>query len=218
MRFVIPVLTAAFVALAITTGVWAWWWPAAVLVATGIVYAMRAPRAFGKRADGSLPWFAWAAWGPLFVYQWIAHEAARRLTSEPVATEIVPGVWVARRPRPDELPPNITIVVDLCAELPAARGIAVGRTYLSIPTLDATAPTPSEIARAVDAIVATPGGAFIHCAFGHGRSATVAAAVLVRRELATLDDVERLMKARRPRIGLNATQRAALAAASVARS
>jgi protein-tyrosine phosphatase len=82
-----------------------------------------------------------------------------------------------------------------------------------VPALDATAPSPAQIARAVDAVVAAPGAAFIHCAFGHGRSAAVAAAVLIRRGDATLEDVERKMQGVRPRIGLNAVQRAALAEA-----
>ena len=67
--------------------------------------------------------------------------------------------------------------------------------------------------QAVDAVLAAPGPAFIHCAFGHGRSATIAAAVLVRRGDATLDGVERMLRAARPRIGLNAHQRRALAEA-----
>jgi protein-tyrosine phosphatase len=209
-----PFLAACLVWLAIATHTWAWLWPAGVLVATTIVYVVRAPRAFLKRGDGSLPWFAWLAWGPLFAYQWVVHEATRRFTKEPVATELAPGVWVARRPRLHELPTGVAIIVDLCAEFPASRGVTEGRTYLAIPTLDATAPTPEQIAQAVDAIVAADGAAFIHCAFGHGRSATVAAAVLIRRGDATLEDVEAKMKALRPGIGLNATQRAALAAAT----
>jgi protein-tyrosine phosphatase len=112
------------------------------------------------------------------------------------------------------LPANIAIVVDLCAEMAVASGVKVGRAYLTIPTLDARAPTPAQITAAVDQVIAAGGPAFIHCAFGHGRSATVAAAVLVRRGEATLDDVEAKMRAIRPRIGLNAHQRAALAAAS----
>jgi protein-tyrosine phosphatase len=130
-----------------------------------------------------------------------------------VANEVAPGIWVGRRPRAHELPEDVAIVVDLCAELAEAPGVADGRAYLAIPTLDATSPTPAEITRAVDTILATKGAAFIHCAFGHGRSATVAAALLVRRGEATLDDVERKMRACRPRIGLNAYQRGALAQA-----
>jgi protein-tyrosine phosphatase len=208
----LPILAAVFGWLALSTHVWLLLWPAVVMVAVAVVYAARAPRAFGKRADGTLAWYAWLIWAPWFTYMWIAHELARRATREPVANEVAPGVWVGRRPRPGELPAGTAVVVDLCAEFPRARGIAEGRTYVTIPTLDATAPTPSEIAHAVDVVLATPGAAFIHCAFGHGRSATVAAAVLIRRGDATLDDVEAKMKSHRPRIGLNAGQRRALAA------
>jgi hypothetical protein len=210
---VLPVIAAAFVALAIWTRVWILLWPAVVLVAVAIVYLAQAPGAFGKRPGGGLAWWAWLAWAPIFGYMRLLHELARSLTDEPVGNEVAPGVWVGRRPRRHELPAGIAIVVDLCAELPAAPGVAAGHRYLAIPTLDATAPSPGEIVRAVDAVLAAPGAAFIHCAFGHGRSATIAAAVLVRRGDATLDDVERMLRAARPRIGLNAHQRRALAEA-----
>lgn len=212
MPVFLSVLAVVFVGLALATS-WLWLWPAAVLVATAIVYRLGAPAAFLKRSDGTLPWYAWLVWGPLFAYQWVVYEGGRRLTGEPVATEVAPGIYVARRPRVRDLPPDVAIVVDLCAEFPAARGVPVGRTYLAIPTLDASAPTAAQIAAAVDAVIAANGPAFIHCAHGHGRSATVAAAVLIRRGDATLADVEAKMQALRPRIRLNAIQRAALTAA-----
>ncbi|HMG52739.1 MAG TPA: dual specificity protein phosphatase family protein [Kofleriaceae bacterium] len=208
---VLPVIAAAFVALAIWTGIWILLWPAAVLLAVAIVYLARAPRALGKRHDGTLAWWAWLAWAPLLGYMRLLHELARSFTDEPVADEVAPGVWVGRRPRRHELPPGIAIVVDLCAELPVAPGVRDGRRYLAIPTLDAMAPTPGEIATAIIEITTRGGAALIHCAFGHGRSATVAAALLVVRGDATLDDVEARMRARRPRIGLNEHQRRALA-------
>jgi protein-tyrosine phosphatase len=195
-----------------------WWilaWLAAVFGAAWFVYLGSAPRAFMKADDGRQPWYAWLVWAPIFVWQWIAHEFVRAFSKEPVANEVAPGVWVGRRPRANELAADIKIVVDLCAELPAASGVAASRIYLNIPTLDARAPTPEQITRAVDRVIATDGPALIHCAFGHGRSATVAAAVLVRRGDATLDNVEAKMKAIRPGIGLNANQRRALRAAMV---
>jgi protein-tyrosine phosphatase len=210
---VLPLIAALLVALALWGRVWILLWPAAVLLAVAIVYLAGAPRALGKRADGSIAWWAWLAWAPLFGYMRLLHELARTMTREPVANLVAPGVWVGRRPRARELPEGVGIVVDLCADLPEAPGVATGRVYLSIPALDATAPTAAQIAGAVDTMLATPGAAFIHCAFGHGRSATVAAALLVRRGDATLDNVEAQMRAIRPRIGLNAVQRAALAKA-----
>ena len=212
----LPVLGVALVWVAVSTSTWLWLWPAAVLLATSVVYLVGMPRVFGKRRDGTLAWYAWLPWGPLFAYQWVVHALTRALTTEPVATEVMPGVWVARRPRARELPPDVAIVIDLCAEFPAARGITEGRAYLAIPTLDATAPTPLEIVQAVEAVISANGGAFVHCAFGHGRSATVAAAIMIRRGYATLDDVEPRMRAARPRIGLNSRQRAALAEATKA--
>jgi protein-tyrosine phosphatase len=211
----IPWIAAALVAVAVWARLWILLWPGAVMAAVAVVYLAHAPRALGKRADGTLAWWAWFVWAPLFAYMRLLHEAARTLTDEPVADEIADGVWVGRRPRAHELPPGIAIVVDLCAELAEAPGVADGRAYLAIPTLDAMSPTPAQIAAAVDRMLATAGPAYIHCAFGHGRSATVAAALLVRRGDATLDDVERTMRARRPRIGLNAHQRRALAEAVV---
>ena len=213
---VIPLIAAALTALAIWLHAWILLWPASVLCAVTIVYAARAPGAFGKRLDGGHAWWAWIAWAPMFAYMRLMHEAARSLTREPVANEVAPGVWVGRRPRVGELPAGVAIVVDLCAELAELRGVVAAGRYLAIPTLDATSPTPAQLAAAVDTILAATaggGGAFIHCAFGHGRSATVAAAVLIRRGDATIDDVEPKMKARRPRIGLNPFQRRALAAA-----
>jgi len=210
--FALPVFAALFAYAALATRCYVLWWPAIVMLGVAAVYALRLPRAFGKRADGSLAPWAWIAWAPWFAYMWIAHELARRATREPVADEVAPGIWVGRRPRPGELPVGTSIVVDLCAEFPKSRAITAERYFL-IPTLDATSPTPDQLRDAVDAVVSTGGQAFIHCAFGHGRSATVAAAVLIRRGLANIDNVESLMKAKRPRIGLNATQRTALAEA-----
>lgn len=208
-----PLLALVLAAAAALTHVWLLAWPAAVLAALWIVYVAGAPRALGKRTDGRMSVVAWIVWAPVFAYQWIAHEVIRRFTDEPVATEVGPGVWVGRRPRANELPADVAIVVDLCAEFGAARAVRTRPRYVSMPTLDASSPPPDAIARIIDAIEAAGGPALVHCALGHGRSATVAAAVLVRRGDATLDDVEAKMRARRPKIALNPRQRAALAAA-----
>ena len=209
----LPLLAAAVLALALIARTWLLVWPAAVLVALWIVYLIEAPRVLGKRADGRMSLLAWAWWGPVFLYQWISHEVVRRTSGEPVATEVAPGVWVARRPRAHELPSDVAIVVDLCAEFAAAPAVRAHPRYLAVPTLDARSPTPAELARIVDAVLDAGGPAFIHCALGHGRSATVAAAVLIRRGDATLENVEAKLRALRPKIGLNARQRAALAEA-----
>ena len=53
----------------------------------------------------------------------------------------------------------------------------------------------------------------VHCAHGHGRSATVMGAILIRQGIAdSVDDAEKIMKKSRPRVRLNARQRKGLGA------
>jgi len=215
-------LGAAVAALAVTTSSWGWLWPASVSFGLSVLYTSHAaggerlreivPRAFGKRDDGTQHLVAWIPWGPYLAYTWFLHELARWFTREDAANEVAPGLWVGRRPTARDLPAGCLLVVDLCAELPAGRGIASGRRYLSLPALDASAPTPRQLDVAVRTIAEINGGAtLVHCAFGHGRSATVAAAVLLHRGEATLEDVERRLRAARPHIRMSWGQRRALA-------
>lgn len=60
----LSVLAVVFVGLAFATS-WLWLWPAVVLIATTIVYVLGTPGAFFKRADGTLPWYAWLVRGPM---------------------------------------------------------------------------------------------------------------------------------------------------------
>ena len=51
----------------------------------------------------------------------------------------------------------------------------------------------------------------IHCAHGHGRSATLLAAILIADGSAqSIDAAEKVMKASRPRVRLNRRQKGAL--------
>ena len=215
-------LGAAVAALAVAAKAWAALWPASVAAGVGALYLTHAaggerlreavPRAFGKRGDGTQRIVAWIPWGPYLAYTWLLHEITRWFLREAVANEVAPGLWVGRRPTARELPSDCRLVVDLCAELPASRGVASARGYLCLPALDASAPTPSQIDVAVKAIESCGGAAFVHCAFGHGRSATIAAAVLLSRREATLEDVIDKLRVARPRISLSWGQRRALAA------
>jgi hypothetical protein len=148
-------------------------------------YAVQGPGLFGKRPDGTLPWWAWPLMGPVIVFLLGLWHVVRWVSWEPCCHEVAPGVWLGRRPLPEDLPAGATMVVDMIAEMPAAAGVASGREYVCLPTLDTTAPPLEELNRLLDRLEAHKGGVYIHCAQGRGRSALVAAALLLRRGMAS---------------------------------
>lgn len=200
-----------FIAMAIVRGGGWWWfaWPGLSFVAVGAAYLLSRPGLLGKRADGrlasiALPYtlpfvlFAWSAW---HVRRWVGYR-------NPVAAEIAPGVWLGRRAGARELPPGVTTVVDLTAEFWEPRGVARDRCYVCVPTLDTLATDDAQFRQALDAVLAAKPAVFIHCAQGHGRSAALAAAVLIRRGLAAdVDEAEKMLRRLRPGVGLYRRQR-----------
>jgi protein-tyrosine phosphatase len=144
---------------------------------------------------------------PYLLATWTVWYMFRLLTRETCCDEVAPGVWVGRRPFVRDLPADISLIVDLTAEFPAPRALRRGRTYLCVPTLDATAPEETAVRAVVEQISAWSGAVYIHCALGHARSAMTAAAVLIRRGHA--EDAEQavmVMRKARPRISLEKSQ------------
>ena len=186
---------------------WLLLWPAVSYVLIGGAYAGLGPRVCGKRPDGGIAWWAVLLLLPYLLSRWAGWYAIRRLSREACCHEVAPGVWVGRRPLPGDLPPDATLIVDLTAEFPARPAVRRGRTYLCVPTLDATAPEETALRAAVETAAKWPGTVYIHCALGHARSAMTAAAVLIRRGLAA-DPAEavEMMRQTRPRIRLEKVQ------------
>ena len=212
-----------FVAQAVMLGGWGLLllWPAISFATVGIAYAVARPRMLGKRPDGRfslaampvlLPFmlFAWVVW---HVRHWVAHRG-------PSSCEVAPGVWLGRRAGAHELPAGVTTVIDLTAEMWPPRGVAGGdgRAYLCVPTLDATATDEASFRAALDRVAAAPGPVYIHCAYGFGRSAALAAAVLIRRGLASdVDEAEAVLARARPGVRLYPRQREVVGRATVDR-
>jgi len=89
--------------------------------------------------------------------------------------------------------------------------VMTGRRYLCVPCLDAAAPERGAFQRAVEAVAFCRGGIYVHCALGHGRSATlVIAALLARGAASSVSEAEILVKKARPGIGISPAQRALL--------
>jgi hypothetical protein len=145
---------------------------------------------------------------------------ARRIDREDPMNPFAPGLFIGRLPFPSDwdrlATAGITAVLNLCWEFPRPSGVA-GRpdvVVAYVPILDGAAPSASQLREAVERV----GGwraegktVLIHCAQGHGRSATVAAAVLCRLGLATeAADALAQVRAARPRARPSRAQRDAL--------
>lgn len=205
-------LAASWLALAVYAGGAAWLllWASLSFALAGLGYLGLGPRVFGKREDGSLRWPAAVLAAPYLAFGWCAWQAVR-LGPEETWNRVAPWLYLGRRPARDELPEEVTTVVDLTAEFPVNRRILGERGYLCLPTLDAHVPDDQALASLVDRALERGGVLYVHCAYGHGRSALVAAAMLLRRgEAAGPDEAVARLKAARPRVKLSPSQRAAL--------
>lgn len=182
-------------------------WPAFSFSLVGAAYAGLGPGIFGKRTNGTLAWWAMLALLPYLVLNWLVWFLTR-FTSEDCWNRVVPGIYLGRRAYARELPADISLVVDLTAEFPEPAGVRRGRTYLTLPTLDDCPPDENAFRELVAKVVAWPGSAYIHCALGHGRSATIVAAVLLARGLAQdINAAEQLLRQARPGIRLKSRQK-----------
>jgi hypothetical protein len=132
------------------------------------------PTLFGKKPDGSFPWWSIAAFYP-YLLSLKAYVTVRRLrTTEPVFTEVYKGLFVGGWPSlQSDLPDGVQAVLDCTCELP--RSLCVqGLPYLCVPTWDTRGPRPEEIDFAVQWLLKRYDGGengkknrvLIHCAFG----------------------------------------------------
>jgi protein-tyrosine phosphatase len=192
---------------------WALLWPGLSVAIVGAGYLGLGPRVFGKRAsDGALSWLILIAMLPYFFVAWSLWQLKSRLRSEAPWHEVAPGIYLGRRPlNGRELPDRARIVVDLTSEFRRAPSTSGADRYFCVPVLDTSAPDDESFARLIAAIETEAAPIFVHCAMGHGRSATVAAALLVRRGIArdASEAIARL-KAHRPGVYLHPIQRAAV--------
>jgi protein-tyrosine phosphatase len=205
--FLIGVLLAGLAGLFGGLG-WLLLWPALDGLLLSAAYAGLGPRVCGKRANGRLAWWAVLVFLPYLGLTWVVWHLNRAVSRELPCHEVAPTLWVGRRPFVHELPPGVNLVVDLTAEFVAHPKVLRGRTYLCLPTLDLSAPEEKAFQHLVSHIAGWQGIVYIHCAAGHGRSATLAAAVLIARGLAnSVEEAEKVMRKARPGIRLAPTQR-----------
>jgi protein-tyrosine phosphatase len=205
--FVFGLVACYLGAAAALVGGWAWLlaYPTLSFLALAVAYAGAGPGLLGKRPDGRLSWWSYLLLGPVLALLWALWYLQKSLTTEPACHEVAPGVWVGRRPLARELPSQIVHVIDLTAEFP---GVAGGRSYRTLPTLDGIAPSEASFRALAEHVAGLDAPVYLHCAMGHGRSATLAASVLILRGLAAdARAAEEALRRVRPGVRLTPAQR-----------
>lgn len=171
----------------------------------GLAHGRGLHRVFGKRGDGTLPYWSWIVFLPLFIYITIVWHLIRLLSREPAHNAVTEELVVGRRLLESELPEEFENFVDLTAEFSEPPAIRRSPSYQCLPILDGTAPTPEALRAAVGAL--RPGRTFVHCAQGHGRTGLFALAVLLRSGAAgSVEDGLEMLTAARPGIRLSKDQ------------
>ncbi len=183
-------------------------WCAVDLLVVAVAYLSGISAVFGKTPRGSMSPLIAIPMFPFLLATWLVWRIQIALLGEPIWNEVVPGLWVGRRCRWDQLPPSTTAVIDCTAGF-LADGVS-RRTlrWLSLPILDGCPPTWDDCLRAFEFVDQEPNPAlFVFCAEGHGRSVTLAAVLLIKRGLAdTPREAFEIIKNCRPRASLNAEQ------------
>lgn len=182
--------SAALAATAFAVQSWGWLllWPAYAVSMVGAAYWSGDSTVLRKQ-NGRMPWDL----APYWIGAWINSRLwTRKVDSR---NEIADGVWIGRAPSASDRG-GVVSIVDLTAELPVAADRWV-------PVLDLTAPSMEDLTRGVEAIEVLEGRrpTLICCALGYSRSATVAAAWLVKTARAnTVQDALAVVRNARPQV------------------
>ena len=191
-------------------------WCALAFGGVGTAYAFVGPRAFGKRPDGTLPVWSRIIYAPYHginaLSLWSFRRSSRENDFDEIASHIFLGCRLNQSDRAAIERLNIQSVLDLTSEFGEAVPLRA-LSYRSCPLLDTSAPNIGELSEGAQWILeaARCGPVYVHCALGHGRSATFVAAALVQSGIAL--DAERaveIVRNKRPHIGLSRAQLAVL--------
>lgn len=189
-------------------------YPAMSFALLAVAYGGVGPKLLGKRPDGGRWWWARLLFAPYLLLTRFSFVLYKLLGRHAAVCEVVPNLFLGRRLTAGEAERVAgAAVLDLAAEFSEARPLRRPDLYLSMPVLDATAPSGEQFTFAVrwiaDHLPHRP--VYVHCALGHGRSASVVIAYLLHSgRVKDVRDGLRLVRQLRPGVGLSVSQRKAL--------
>jgi protein-tyrosine phosphatase len=187
-------------------------WPALSFFLVAFAYFGAGPTVFGKQQCGTLEPSRQILLAPFLLYLWLVWHMVRLISREAPYNQLTESVFIGRRLLSSERPKQFDHVVDLTCEFNEPSAMR-STGYISFPTLDTHHPSIEELRRRVEIIANLDGTVYIHCAQGHGRTATLAIAYLLQTgHSATVDDAIRYVLDRRPLAHLGRSQRQILQA------
>ena len=194
-------------AIAVTYG-----WACVGCMIPAVAYLGGQAHWFGKGSDGTLRPVARIALWSFHVINYASYLILRFGRGERVWDEVTPVVWVGRRPRELESAAFAALapasVLDLTAEHPAWADREV--EYKNIAIVDGAAPTMTQFESSMAFLDHAPRPVLVHCALGHGRSATIVAAWMVRvGRASSVEEAEQMMRLQRPWVRIRRRQRRA---------
>ncbi len=182
----------------------------------GLAYAFNKPHLMLKLPSGQISKLGRVLFLPFHLLSGFSLFLQRCFSDEAPFSWIDESVMLGRIPlRRDQetlQSHGIRSVLDLTSELEAAPFVR-NLQYMSVPIMDGTPPSLDQIKACVEWIrrQLAEGSVLVHCALGHGRSATLAAAFLVSRHSFTEPSIViETLEAARPGISLNKAQMAVL--------
>jgi protein-tyrosine phosphatase len=193
------------------------WYTGFAFALLALAYFRVGPRLLMKRPDGKRSLASWPLLWPYFLLNALSFSLYRISTREPAITLVASNLYLGRRLTGPELRQVAAIswqaVLDLAAEFPEARPLRRLAGYRSLPVLDAAAPSLEQLQSAVQWLrtQVIHGPVLVHCALGHGRSATVVIAYLLAQ--GSVKDIKEglaLLRLQRAGVALRSGQAALL--------
>ncbi|AVP98544.1 hypothetical protein C7S18_15715 [Ahniella affigens] len=178
----------------------------AALALLGAAYVTSRPSLLGKQAEGQRHLAVTILILPNLALQALLYRMLRPIAFPPaqISDRVLLGPRLTASDAALLDQHRVTAILDLTAEFAEPVSLIRARAYKCLPVLDGEAPTPKDLSEAMGWISAQQGAIYVHCALGHGRSASIVAAWLVHSgECASLDEALRRLKSLRNRAGLN---------------
>jgi len=184
---------------------WLLLYPAISFGFVSFAYLTNSAQIFGKKANGKLGVINKMALLPYLAYVWLTWHMINIIRRERAYDRLTPDLIIGRRTR--LVPDTVQSVVDLTCEFEEYDDVLEKRVYFSFPILDGCPPNPIDFWQVVDRIANLPCPIYVHCAEGHGRTCTIAAALLLHRKCAEgLKEALYLIQSVRPQAKLGKSQ------------